>query len=60
MMSKRPSIPSIPENEAMMMMGTDSRRSSIMSDKGWPDLKPLKVKVGGGAFPFAESIKFLL
>ena len=44
MMSKRPSIPTIPENEAMM--GTDSRRSSIMSDKAWPDLRPLKVKVG--------------
>ena len=47
-MSKRPSIPAIPENEALPTgAGADSRRSSIVSDKAWPDLKPLKTaKVG--------------
>ena len=57
-MSKRPSIPAIPENEALPMgAGADSRRSSIVSDKAWPDLKPLKTaKVGErGALLLAES-----
>ena len=57
-MSKRPSIPAIPENEALPMgAGADSRRSSIVSDKAWPDLKPLKTaKVGDrGALLLVES-----
>lgn len=48
MSKQRPSIPTIPEDEAMAQdTSGGSRRSSILSDKAWPDLKPLlKAKVG--------------
>ena len=49
MSKQRPSVPAIPENEAVAQdTSGGGRRSSILSDKAWPDLKPLlKAKVGG-------------